>query len=97
MEEGLGPVVHSLAEAEEMVAALQEENPDSEVHALHITAALVEAGIQVTIQGPGLHAVVTLDPMCDPRLSYAVIDNLPQAVHSALLNMSDAIEKEGNT
>jgi hypothetical protein len=54
---------------------------------------LVEAGIQITILGPGLHAVVTLDPTSDPRLSYAVIDNLPHAVHSALLHMSDQVEQ----
>jgi hypothetical protein len=89
----LGPIAHSMAEAEEMIAALQQENPDSDVHTLRIATGLVEAGIQITILGPGLHAVVTLDPTSDPRLSYAVIDNLPHAVHSALLHMSDEVAK----
>lgn len=93
MKEGLGPVAHSAAEAEEMITALQKENPDSDVSVLRIATGLVEAGIQITIMGPGLHAVVTLDPTSDPRLSYAVIDNLPHAVHSALLHMSDQVEK----
>jgi hypothetical protein len=37
MKEGLGPVAHSAAEAEEMIAALQQENPNSDVEVLRIS------------------------------------------------------------
>lgn len=76
------------AEAYQKIAEFEADNPDFKATALHVQGRLVEAGIEVRIEGPGVHAVVVIDPTSDPAAMYVVIENLPMAVQTSLAELA---------
>lgn len=82
---------HDMEEAQRLIEGLQKAHPEHRVEALHIRAGLVEAGIQVTVQGQGLYAQVTLDPTVDPAITYHILEHIPDAVQSALGEMVGSV------
>lgn len=81
----------SMEEAKVMLAQIQAENPEHEMLPLHVKGRLVEAGVEVTIEGAGLYAVVTLNPSVQAEVTYAILAHLPEAVYSAIAEMAGAM------
>lgn len=77
--------VTGLEEAEVIMAKFRQEDPSTRVQAVHVSTRLVEAGIEVTVEGAGIHIVSTLDPTQDPAPMYDVLQHLPDVVHTALM------------
>lgn len=77
----------SLEQAEELIAKVKEQFPSHMVEALRLKARVVEAGIEVTMEGPGVWAQVVLDPTADPAISYHILEHVPDAVHESIRQM----------
>lgn len=76
------------AEAYERIAEFEADNPDLKATALHVRGRLVEAGIEIRIEGPGVVALVVIDPTADPAPMYVVVENLPMAVKTSLAELA---------
>jgi hypothetical protein len=79
----------TMEEAQEALTRLQAENPGKTVHALRVTGRLIEAGVEVTLSGPGCHAVITLNPEVEADVSYALLEHIPAAAEAALESLYD--------
>jgi hypothetical protein len=95
----LGPVTlhaNDMDQARAMIAELQKIQPDARIEALHVKSRLIEAGIEVVVEGGGLYAQIVLDPNVDPQVTFHIIEHLPDAVESAVEEMlKAATERNG--
>lgn len=81
--------VKNEAEAYEKIAQFEADNPDFKATALHVQGRLVEAGIEIRVEGAGVQAVVIIDPTAEPTPMYVVIENLPMAIESSLTALAN--------